>query len=323
MKPRHLDLNLLLTFDALMRTRSVTLAGERIGLTQSATSNALQRLREAFADPLFVRTPAGMQPTALAMGMASDVSDVLERVRLLLESGREFDPAVSRHTFRILISDIAQITLLPALVRVLRERAPQVDLVNLSLPPRAAKEALAAGELDLAVGFLPELGPDYHCQLLGQERWTCVVSAHHPTIGVSMTQAQYLQAAHLSYRPAASMHASLDKLLEAQFESRSVQRRVALSVPYFSGLGLALAGSDLVMTAPTPLAQALMAMAAVRIVPLPFELPLIDLNMQWHDQRHRDPAHIWFRRIIASSYTQRGLDSAAPALAADGPGGLR
>lgn len=307
MKPHQLDLNLLLTFDALMRTRSVTLAGERIGLTQSATSNALQRLRDAFGDPLFVRTPAGMQPTALAMNMGNEIAEVLERVRLVLEGSRVFDPATSQHTFRILVSDIAQVTLIPDFMRLLRERAPQVNLVNLSLPLRNAKEALAAGELDLAVGFIPELGPDYHRQSLDQEHWTCVVNAQHASIGETMSPEQYLAAAHLSYRPPASIHASLDKLLDAQFEGRSVRRRVALSVPYFSGLALMVARTDLVLTAPSALARAMTEMAAVRTVPLPFDLPPIDLNMQWHDQVHRDPANIWFRRIFASSYAERTL----------------
>jgi DNA-binding transcriptional LysR family regulator len=307
LKPHQLDLNLLLTFDALMRTRSVTLAGERVGLTQSATSNALQRLREAFGDPLFVRTPAGMQPTALAANMAPEIGEVIERIQRVLDSNRVFDPATSRHCFRILVSDIAQITLMPDFMRLLREHAPQVDLVNLSLPLRQAKEALAAGELDLAVGFIPELGPDYHRQSLDQERWTCTVSAQHASIGETMTQAQYLAAAHLSYRPPASIHASLDKLLDAQFEGRAVRRRIALSVPYFSGLALMVARTDLVLTAPTALAHAMTGMAPVRVVPLPFELPPIDLNMQWHDQVHRDPANIWFRRIFAGSYAERKM----------------
>jgi DNA-binding transcriptional LysR family regulator len=294
-----------------MLTRSVTLAGERVGLTQSATSNALQRLRDAFGDPLFVRTPAGMQPTALAMSMAPELGEALDRIRHVVEGSRVFDPATSRHAFRILVSDIAQITLVPEFMRMLRHKAPNVDLINMSLPLRNAKEALAAGELDLAVGFIPELGPDYHRQSLGQEQWTCVVSTAHPTIGEHMTQAQYLEAPHLSYRPHASIHSSLDKLLESQFEGRSVRRRIALSVPYFSGLAFTVAQTDLVLTAPTALAHAMREMADVRVVPLPFDLPPIDLNMQWHDQVHRDPAHAWFRRVFAASYLERN-QSAGP-----------
>lgn len=307
MKHPDLDLNLLLTFEALMRTRSVTLAGEQIGVSQSATSAALQRLREAFGDPLFVRTPSGMQPTALAANVAPEISSILERIRQIVEGSRSFDPEKTKHTFRILLSDIAQITLLPDFMRMLRRRAPHVELVNMSLPLRHAKEALAAGELDLAVGFIPELGPDYHRQSLGQETWTCLVGAGHPTIGESMSTQQYFEASHLSYRPPASIHSSLDQLLAQSLEGRSGKRRVALSVPYFSGLAFIVARTDLVLTVPRALASAMTTMAAVRIVELPFELPLIELNMQWHDQLHRDPANAWFRKVFAASYLERAM----------------
>ncbi|MBI2726514.1 MAG: LysR family transcriptional regulator [Polaromonas sp.] len=308
MNLNQLDLNLLLIFDAVMRTRSVTLAGERVGLSQSATSNCLQRLREAFGDPLFLRTPTGMQPSALALGMSDEISGVLERLRSVLERDDQFDPKTSSHTFRILVSDIAQITLLPDFVAMLRKEAPNVNLSNVALPMRETKKALADGELDLAVGFIPDLGPDYHRQSLDSEHWTCVVSKSHPTIGDSITRKQYFDAAHISYRPPAAIHASLDKLLESRFEGRAARRRVALSVPYFSGLVTAVAKTDLVLTAPSRLADSMTAMSAVKVLPLPFDLPAIDLNMQWHDQVHRDPANIWFRNVFAATYANRSAD---------------
>ena len=123
MNLNQLDLNLLLIFDALMQTRSVTLAGERVGLSQSAASNSLQRLRDAFGDPLFVRTPAGMQPSALALEMEGEIRAALGALRAVVERDRHFDPATSRRTFRMLMSDIAQLAHLPAFVAALRREA--------------------------------------------------------------------------------------------------------------------------------------------------------------------------------------------------------
>lgn len=302
MNLHQLDLNLLLIFEALMRTRSVTQAGERVGLSQSATSNSLQRLRAAFGDRLFVRTPTGMQPTALALEMEHDISDALDRLRQVVERHRSFEPVTTPRSFRILLSDIAQLAHLPSFVAMLRKEAPLVDLVSLSLPLREAKEAMAAGELDLAVGFIPDLGADFHRQSLFVEHWVCVVSRDHPSIGESLTQQQYLDAAHLSYRPAASIHASLDGLLEAQFAGQGLRRRVALSVPYSSGLASTVAQSDLVFTAPQGLARSMTRLQPVRIVPLPFELPEIHLNMQWHDRMHRDAGNRWLREAMARNY---------------------
>ncbi|VCU69644.1 HTH-type transcriptional regulator SyrM 1 [Pigmentiphaga humi] len=302
MQLNRLDLNLLLIFDALMRTRSVTLAGERVGLSQSATSNSLQRLREAFGDKLFVRTPAGMQPTALALELEDDVSAALERLRAAFERNRAFDPASARRTFRILLSDIAQQAHLPTFVALLRQEAPNVDLVGESLPVREARDAMVQGELDLAVGFLPDLGAEFHRQSLFVEHWVCVINRDHPSIGGTLTREQYLAAAHLSYRPAASIHASLDQLLEAEFAGQGVRRRIALSASYSSGLAATLAMSDLVLTAPSGPASFMIRDQPLRIVPLPFELPTIDLNMQWHARMHGDPGNRWFRQRFAANY---------------------
>jgi len=303
----QLDLNLLLIFDALMQTRSVTLAGERVGLSQSAASNSLQRLRDAFGDPLFVRTPAGMQPSALALEMEAEIRAALGALRAVVERDRHFDPATSRRTFRMLMSDIAQLAHLPAFVASLRREAPDVDVINVALPLRDAKVAMASGDLDVATGFLPDLGADFHRQSLFNEHWVAVVSQHHPTIGDTLTREQYLAAAHVSYRPSVSIHASLDALLEAQCSGLGIRRRVMLAVPFVSGLAQILALSDLVLTGPHGPASSMAQLAAVRIVPLPFELPEIDLNIQWHECLHRDPGNQWFRQRFAAHYCAEQL----------------
>jgi DNA-binding transcriptional LysR family regulator len=297
-----LDLNLLLVFDALMRTRSVTLAGEKVGLSQSATSNSLQRLRDALGDPLFVRTPRGMEPSALAMELEIPIRTTLEQLRETLERTRLFEPATADRRFRFLLSDIAQIVHMPLLVSELRRQAPGVSLENAALPLREAKEAMVNGELDLAMGFLPDLGADFHRLSLFQESWTCVISNDHARIGHTLTEAQYMAALHIAYRPAVSIHSTLDQLLETQFSSKGLKRRIGLSVPYWSGLASTIAACDLIFTAPMGPAVSMTRVANVRIVALPFELPKIDLCMQWHTRMHRDPASKWFRELCATSY---------------------
>ena len=297
-----LDLNLLLVFDAVMRTRSVTQAGEKLGLSQSATSTSLQRLRDALGDPLFVRTPRGMEPSALAMELELPIRSTLDQLRATLQRTQSFEPATARRTLRVLMSDIAQLVHMPALVARLRRDAPGVHLENVALPLREAKEAMVNGELDLAMGFLPDLGADFHRQSLFSESWACVVSQSHPAIGDTLSAAQYLEAAHISYHPAVAIHSILDQLLETQFSSRGIKRNIGLSVPYWSGLASTVAGCDLILTAPVGLAMAMRQLAEVRILPLPFELPKFDLCIQWHTRMHRDPANQWFRDLCAQSY---------------------
>jgi DNA-binding transcriptional LysR family regulator len=300
-----LDLNLLLVFDALMRTRSVTLAGEKIGLSQSATSNSLQRLRDALGDPLFIRTPKGMEPSPLAMELEIPIRNTLDQLRDTLQRTRVFEPATAVRTFRLLLSDIAQQQHMPLMVSEMRKQAPGATLETVALPLREAKQAMVDGELDLAMGFLPDLGADFHRQSLFAETWTCVVSNDHPTIGKTLTEAQYIAASHIAYHPAVSIHSVLDQLLVAQFSSKGIKRKIGLSVPYWIGLASTIAACDLILTAPVGPALSMTQLANVRIVPLPFDLPKIDLCMQWHTRMHRDPANQWFRNLCATTYRVR------------------
>ena len=300
-----LDLNLLAVFDAVMRTRSVTLAGEKLGLSQSSTSNALQRLRTAFDDALFVRTPKGMEPSALALELEQPIRAALDQLRAAVERGQVFEPASARRTFRVLMSDIAQMVHMPRLVEMMRTTAPGVHLENKALNLRDAKQAMADGELDLAVGFLPDLGADFHRQSLYNETWVCMVSASHPTVGESLTPQEYLAATHVSYRPAVAIHSVLDGLLESQFADKGIRRSIGLVVPYASGLATTIARSDLLLTLPLGLAHAMRQLADVRVIDLPFELPPIDLNMQWHARVHRDPGCKWLRDAFALSYRNK------------------
>jgi len=300
-----LDLNLLRVFDALMRTRSVTLAGEKVGLLQSATSNSLQRLRDALGDPLFIRTPRGMEPSPLAMELEIPIRNTLDQLRDTLQRTRVFEPATATRSFSLLLSDIAQMVHMPLMMSELRKQAPGVALETLALPLRDAKQAMVDGELDLVMGFLPDLGADFHRQFLFAETWTCVVSKDHPTIGKTLTEAEYIAASHIAYRPAVSIHSVLDQLLRAQFSSKGIKRKIGLSVPYWTGLASTIAACDLILTAPVGPALSMTKLANVRIVPLPFDLPEIDLCMQWHTRMHRDPANQWFRNLCATSYRGR------------------
>jgi DNA-binding transcriptional LysR family regulator len=297
-----LDLNLLVVFDALMRTRSVTLAGEKVGLSQSSTSNALQRLRTAFGDPLFVRTPKGMEPSALALELEAPLRSALDQLRRAVERDQTFVPGTSSRIFRVLMSDIAQALHMPALVAAIRCDAPSIRLENVALSLRDAKQAMADGELDLAVGFLPDLGADFRRQSLFAETWVCVVSKSHPRIGDSLSEDEYLAETHVSFRPAVAIHSVLDDLLVAHFASKGMRRSIGLTVPYSSGIGSTVAASDLVLTAPVGLAMTMVDHADVHLIQLPFNLPKIDLNMQWHERVHRDPGGKWLREAFASRY---------------------
>jgi DNA-binding transcriptional LysR family regulator len=304
MKLNAFDLNLLLVFDALMRTRNVTAAGSRLGLTQSATSYCLQRLRASFNDPLFVRAPKGMVPTDRALEMAQPVRDALDSLRVTLEGRTRFDLAASTRTFSILMSDMGQFIHLPRIVMMLRSEAPNISLTNLAIPLHSAAASMASGDVDLALGFLPDIGADMHRKVLFSEEWVCVVSKKHRTIRSNLNVDKYFNASHASFQPAIAAHARLDELLEKSVR-RKLQRRICLTVPYLSGLAEVVASTDLIVTIPSGWANTMAKSAAVKVMPLPLSLPKFEVTMQWHDRVHRDAGHEWLRNAISKIYLSK------------------
>jgi DNA-binding transcriptional LysR family regulator len=173
------DLNLLRVFAVMMAERSTTLAGQRLGLSQSSVSHALRRLREACDDPLFVRTGSGMQPTAYALALADPIERALQLIEGGLARSGAFDPASARRTFNLLLSDIGQLSYLPRLAEHLRREAPGVEIDVAHLPLDRYRDALQSGAAHLAIGHLPVLVPGFHRAHLFDDRYVCLLSERH------------------------------------------------------------------------------------------------------------------------------------------------
>src|SRR3954469_23657385 len=171
-------------------------------LTQPAVSNALARLRTLFDDPLFVRTAAGMEPTPFGRELAAPVRQALALLESALAHGPGFDPASSTRAFRFYMSDLGQIEFLPPLVERAQRIAPAVQLEAVALDVEDLEDALATGALDLAVGFLPALGPPVRRKALFRDPYVCLMRADHPHIGAKLTRKKFLDASHalVSYR---------------------------------------------------------------------------------------------------------------------------
>jgi len=290
-----LDLNLLLVFDAVLRTGSTTLAGEELGLTQSAVSNGLRRLRAAFDDPLFIKTPQGMSPTPMAERLAPSLREGLDRIRQALDDREDFLPAASQRQYVLYASDTGQRVFLPRLLGRLRREAPGIQLVTLQASPRDAPRLMAAG---------------FYRQKLFSDHYVCMAAADHPAIQAPMTLAQYMHAPHVVYRPAVGSHAFFEDVIDKLFSEHNLRRQVVLQVTHGLGLPEIIAGTDMLVAVPASLAQACAGSPGVRFLPLPFDAPLVDITQQWHERFHRDLGHAWLRRTIADLFQDGG---AAPA----------
>jgi len=290
---QRIDLNLLVVFDAIYKSRNLTAAGQGLGLSQPAMSHALGRLRSTFKDPLFVRLPRGLQPTPLANEVAPALIEGLGIIRGSLDR-KGFDPAKSRRVFHVAQGDIAEVVHLPLLIREVRRSAPQVRLHTTEIPGPRLGEALGDGEVDIATGDY-ELGGGCRQSSLYEANYACVLRADHPTIRSKLTLRQFKDAEHILVNPkAAARHG---EVIERALTRRDVAARIGVEVSHFHGVAALITSSDMIATIPSRLAESLSRLANVKVLPPPIALPKFTVSLYWHERFHRDLGNIWLRNI--------------------------
>ncbi|WP_166656169.1 LysR family transcriptional regulator [Paraburkholderia sp. BL10I2N1] len=290
-------------FDAILQTRSVTIAALNLGLTQSTVSNALNRLRDAMGDPLFVRTSEGMMPTTWAEEIADPIRESLARIDAALEHKLGFDPACAERSFTLFMTDVGQFVLLPRLLRFITQQAPSVRIFTEQLPPfRLREAALESGDVDLAVGYLHGFEGPFHQQRLFTETFVCVARCDHPWIARKLTLEQFLTAQHIIYRPPGSGHALMEASIDAVFQHHGVQRAAMARVAHCLGLWTLIAQGDYIAVLPRSLATAFGELAPLQILAPPVPLPSFEITQHWHSRFHHHPGNQWLRHLIASLF---------------------
>jgi DNA-binding transcriptional LysR family regulator len=305
MNVQDVDLNLLRVFDAVLRDKGVTSAAARLGLTQPAVSNALARLRAVFGDALFVRTAAGMDPTPFARELAEPVRQALALLESALAHGPGFDPATSTRAFRFYMSDLGQIEFLPPLVERVQRAAPGVRLEAVALEVEDIADALAAGALDLAIGFLPGLAPPVRRTALFRDPYLCLFRKNHPGIGQKLTRKMFLDASH-----ALVIYRGGHRVIEEALERAGLARKVALRVPHFTVVPMILEKSDLILTLPARVARVFERRGSLRALPPPVPIPPAEVAVHWHERFEADTGNGWLRAQVVE------LFGAAPKMAA-------
>jgi DNA-binding transcriptional LysR family regulator len=299
MNVQDVDLNLLRVFDAVLRERGVTAAAARLGLTQPAVSNALARLRSLFGDALFVRTPAGMDATPFARGVAEPVRQALALLESALAHGPGFDPSTSTRAFRFYMSDLGQIEFLPPIVERVQKAAPGVRLEAVAADLEHIADALGAGTLDLAVGFLPALGPPVERRTLFRDPYLCLMRAGHPA--ARLTKARFLEASHVLVTYRGGGH----RVIEEALERAGAARRIALRVPHFTVVPMVLERTDLILTLPARVARVYEKQGRFRTVPPPIPIPPAEVAVHWHERFEADPGNRWLREQIVELFAEK------------------
>ncbi|MEO8922065.1 MAG: LysR family transcriptional regulator [Caldimonas sp.] len=297
--PASLDLNLLVVFDAIAKDRNITIAARRIGLSQPAVSSALARLRRIFNDPLFVRTGSGMLPTPYAQLLTPPIQRACELVENLGEVDSTFDPGSATRSFEFYMTDIGEAVFLPRLLGALAERAPQVRVRVRRIPEHGEQAAMAAGDVDLAVGFFPDLRTGFFQQRLYVDEFVCLIRTGHPLANGPMSVKQFASMRHAVISTAGTGH-------EAAFEPAIAKHRltVALNIPHFMAVPAIISQTDYIVTVPRRLALVLSGFPGVRMIDPPIRIPTFEIKQHWHERYHRDPANGWMRALIAELFLE-------------------
>jgi len=293
------DLELLAIFDEIYKTGNVTRAAANLGLPQSTVSLGLGRLRSHFNDRLFSRTARGMVPTPRAQNAIEDVRRAMQALQHALADQPVFDPAGSEREFRVCMTDISEIVLLPRLLNHLREIGPGIRL-EISKISQDSPAELADGSVDLAVGFMPHLEAGFYQQVLFDQSFVCLVAASHPRVRDSLSRDMLRQESHIRVLSSGTGHAIVDKVLVAE----GIERKIALKLPSFLGVARIVAQTELLAIVPYRYASEVAEREAVRLLPVPVALPGFQVKQHWHERYHADVSNRWLRQTVADLFLE-------------------
>jgi DNA-binding transcriptional LysR family regulator len=299
-----LDLNLLRVFFAIWDLRSLTAAGERLGLTQPAISHALRRLRERFGDPLFVRVANRMLPTDAAVRLHEPLDQAFELLNRTLQSGVVFDPRVTERTFRVAMSDIAEVYLLPRLMTELSRISPFVRVHILPLVPESVVNSMRSGEIDLAIGAVSVSDKDLASIDILSDRYVCLVRANHPIAKSRLTRANFAKLRFFFARTTSTVY----QLAEQWLADEAVRPQIAVR-GHFTTAPEIVRHSDLAAIFPRMLALDLHRAKDFRLLDLPFELPPMEVKVHSHARFANDTGIKWICQTSAA-ILRRSTDGA-------------
>jgi DNA-binding transcriptional LysR family regulator len=287
----QLDLNLLITLQALLEERHVTRAAKRCFLSQSAMSRALERLREMFRDELLIRSARGYERTVRGERLLHELESILPRIDAMVR-GEDFDPIQSQERFRISMTDYASVVLLPGLVRRLCTAAPRAKLEIVAHHENVFDD-VESGKNDLAMEVSAS-ATGLESQVIFEEDFICLQCISQPERRKRIALSDYLKRAHVIV----NVRAGQQTLVDRPLADLGLRREVALIVPYFVPAVLAISGTDYLVTVPRRLAKMLRQWKNLRIIEAPAELPKFKYMMAWHPRLSNEPAQKWLREQI-------------------------
>ena len=295
MNLKETDLNLFIAFDVIYTEKNLTKAGQVLGITQPAVSNALSRLRELFGDDLFIRTSKGMIPTPVANQIIKDVRSALSLIQNTISETEKFDPSIAEMTFKISIGDSSEYRLLPLLIKELAKIAPKIKVETYLTPRKDAPRELASGTIDFSIDPPVHSDPHLRHEKIYEEDYVMIVRKDHPILSLKeITIEDYLKLSHIHISNRKTGLGHVDMALYRLGLSRDISLRAQhfLVAPYI------VEQSDLAIT--TTKGFAVDRDLAWR--ELPFEIEPLILHLYWHEAKDSDPSTKWMKDLMLKTY---------------------
>ncbi len=291
---KGLDLNLLVVLDALLQEKNATRTGERLGLSQSAVSGVLARLREYFNDELLMQVGRHFVLTPLAESLVQSVRSLLQQVEVTIATKAQFDPATSTRQLTLMSSDYAMTVLLTKALLRIRDEAPGVTIV-LRQTTNSWHEDLLRGAIDFVM--IPEAYTldSLPQALLFQDDFTCVVWEKNTLVGDTLSVAQYQELGHIGMSFGPLRNPSIEQRL---LQQSGIHRHLQVIAPTFSLLPVLVVGTNQVVTMHTRLAKLAATYLPLRLLPLPIALPTMNEMLQWPAHHTQEPGSLWLRNIL-------------------------
>ncbi|MDJ0879651.1 MAG: LysR family transcriptional regulator [Halieaceae bacterium] len=307
MNIQRVDLNLLVYLDVLLRERNVTQAANQLNLSQPAMSNGLRRLREVFNDPLLVRTSDGMTPTERALELEPLVRDILSKVDQALQPTAEFDPGSAERVFRIMASDYAESTLLPALLAKLRKEAPGISL-DIMTPSDVSFLDVERGKVDLVINRFDSMPQSFHQNTVWTDSFSCLLSVDNPLLK-DFTLENYLKAQHVWVSKTGMgvgvgvNPEDVQRLgwVDSAIAKLGKKRHITVFTRHYQAAMILAERNDLVVTLPSLAAQLQHDNPRLVIKTPPLDIPPLELKLAWSPLLQHNPANRWLRQLIVET----------------------
>lgn len=291
---QDVDLNLLVIFQLMYKERKTGVVAEQLNLSQPAVSHAIGRLRRLFNDELFERTARGMRPTPFSDNIYYSISQGLSTLHDGINFQDKFDPNDSSRMFKVVMTDLGEMYILPRLLDYLAKHAPTVSISTVREADGSLRDDLESGNMDLALGLIPQLEAGFYQRRLFEQRYVCLMRKGHPLSKGEFSLERFSEAEHIVIEAKDTGHVGVEKCLKKS----GIARVIRLQLPNFMSAPYIVAQTDLIATVPETLAMTTKDSLGLEVREHPVEIPPAQINLFWHKRYHQDSGNMWLRNVL-------------------------